>query len=146
MLTTLLTNTVIGTIFLVSSGTAPITTDMFRIAAAEPASPIVIECDTKEKECVISLIEKYSKEFDYPVKTAKAVAYCESNYVENAHGDSGKAYGVYQFHKATFEMFAKQKGEKLDYYDTEDNIKLAIWALANDKEHHWSCYRKIAAK
>lgn len=100
----------------------------------------------KEKKCIVELIEKYSAEYNYSKKTAKAVAYCESEYKANAVGDHGKAYGVYQFHRATFEMFSKQMGEKLDYYNPEDNIKLAIWALANDKENHWSCYKKIALK
>ncbi|HBM45676.1 MAG: hypothetical protein UT05_C0004G0018 [Parcubacteria group bacterium GW2011_GWF2_38_76] len=149
MLTALFTNTVVGTMFLISSTTVPVTTDMLKIIESDAISPVdmvVVECDAKEKECVLSLIKKYSKEFNYSEKMARAIAYCESNYVPNARGDNGKAYGVYQFHKPTFEMFSRLKGEKLDYYNPEDNIKLAIWALANDKENHWSCYKKITAK
>lgn len=148
MLTTLITNTLVGAIFFASSSGSSITpADLSMMIEASPAKQEVeIKCDTKEKECIIALIEKYSKEFDYSPKMAKAIAYCESNYKETAVGDKGKAYGIYQFHKPTFKMFAKQKGEELDYYNTEDNIKLAIWALANDKEHHWSCYKKVTKK
>ncbi len=105
-----------------------------------------LECSSKEKQCVINLIEKYSKEYNYPTQLAKDIAYCESEYKPTALGDSGKAYGIYQFHKNTFNLFSKEKGEVLDYYNTEDNIKLAIWALANDKENHWTCYKKVASR
>lgn len=146
MLATLIANTVMGTMFLMSSSTTPINNGVYKMVLIEPASPVIIKCDTKEEECIISLIEKYAKEFEYSPKLAKAIAYCESNYKETAVGDKGKAYGIYQFHKPTFKMFAKQKGEELDYYNTEDNIKLAIWALANDKEHHWTCHKKVTTK
>lgn len=115
------------------------------------STPVVIEVsacdiDDKSKECVLELIKKYAKEYDFPENTALRVASCESEFKVNAVGDGGKAYGIYQFHKPTFDMFAKKFGEKLDYYDTEHNIQLAIWALSNDKGHHWTCYRKIASK
>lgn len=115
-------------------------------SSSTPQTEVIEECDAKERKCIEGLIEKYSEEFNYSEKMAKDIASCESDLRPNVYGDGGKAYGVYQFHKPTFIMFSKQKGEKLDYYDTEDNIKLAIWALANNKENHWSCYKKVATK
>ncbi len=72
------------------------------------------------------------------------IADCESHFKTDAHGDGGRAYGPFQFHKKTFEMFAKKFGEKLDYLNTEDNIKLAVWALGSDRGRHWSCYKKLS--
>ncbi|MDO8493669.1 MAG: transglycosylase SLT domain-containing protein [bacterium] len=106
----------------------------------------VCDVDEKSKECVVALIKKYADQYDFPEKMALAVASCESEFKTTALGDRGKAYGIYQFHKPTFEMFSKKLGEKLNYHDTEDNIKLAIWALSQDKGHHWTCYRKISAR
>ncbi len=99
--------------------------------------------DEIDKECVVRLIQKYSNQYEVSQKLALDIAACESSLKPTALGDGGKAYGIYQFHKPTFELFSKKLGEKLNYYNTEDNIKLAIWALANDKGHHWSCYKKL---
>jgi len=74
------------------------------------------------------------------------IAECESSLRPNVFGDNGRAYGVYQFHKPTFYEFSAKFGEELDYYNSEHNIKLAIWALANDREYHWTCYHKVAYK
>ncbi len=105
------------------------------------------DADAKSKECVIELINKYADQYDVSAKLALDIANCESELKTTAIGDSGKAYGVYQFHKPTFQEFSKKFGdETLNYHDTEDNIQLAIWALAHNKGYHWSCYRKIAAK
>jgi soluble lytic murein transglycosylase-like protein len=121
----------------------------------DTSTPIVISaCDTdeKSKECIFELIKKYSEHYDYSEKIALKVASCESEFKPTALGDGGKAYGIYQFHKPTFNEFAKKLEkleklpEKMDYHDTEDNIKLAIWALSKDKGHHWTCYRRIASK
>ncbi|PIR45280.1 MAG: hypothetical protein COV10_00125 [Candidatus Vogelbacteria bacterium CG10_big_fil_rev_8_21_14_0_10_51_16] len=104
------------------------------------------EAEKHSKECVTALIETYAHEFEVPKKLALDIAMCESSLRANVYGDNGRAFGTFQFHRPTFDEFAKKFGEELDYYDNEDSIKLAIWALANDKEHHWTCYRKVAMK
>ncbi|MBI3633404.1 MAG: transglycosylase SLT domain-containing protein [Candidatus Vogelbacteria bacterium] len=121
--------------------------DKFNISS-ESAQVVVSACDTdsKSKDCVVELIKKYAEQYGVRVDLAISIADCESDFKVNARGDSGKAYGIYQFHKPTFDMFSKKLGEKLDYFSTEDNIKLAMWAMANDKGFHWSCYRKIASR
>jgi len=102
-----------------------------------------VEC--VDKECISNLITHYAKIYKVDPKYAIDIAKCESMLNPTAVGDGGLAYGVFQFHKPTFEMFAKKIGESLDYYKTEDNIKLAVWAFANDREFHWTCARKLAA-
>lgn len=112
-------------------------------------SPVAIaacDVDGKSKECVVELIKKYANFFDVSEKLALDIADCESDFRVDAYGDGGRAYGPYQFHEKTFKLFSKKLGEKLDYFDLEDNIRLAIWALANDKGHHWSCYKKVVPR
>ncbi|MBI5138317.1 MAG: transglycosylase SLT domain-containing protein [Candidatus Vogelbacteria bacterium] len=77
-------------------------------------------------------------------KLALDIAFCESSFRANVYGDGGRAFGTFQFHRPTFERFSRLLGEKLDYYNNEDNIRLGVWALANNKEDHWSCYEKVA--
>lgn len=107
-------------------------------------------CDDEKQEsraCVSALIVSYAKEYGISKRFALALAQCESSMRSNVFGDSGRAYGIYQFHKPTFTAFAKKMGkdgQDLDYYNTEDNIKLAMWAIANNQEEHWSCYEKVA--
>lgn len=67
------------------------------------------------------------------------VATCESGLNTTIYGDKGLAYGVFQFHRQTFDVFAKEKGEKLDYFNPKDNIDLAIWGLSHGKQSHWTC-------
>jgi len=105
--------------------------------------PVCQDGKQESRTCISTLITAYAKKYGVNKKVALAVAECESNLRGNVFGDSGKAYGTYQFHKPTFSDFSKKMGENLDYYNTEDNIKLAMWALANDKEYHWSCYNKV---
>lgn len=72
------------------------------------------------------------------------IAKCESGFREKVYGDSGKAYGIYQFHKPTFELFKKKAGApSLDYKNPDDQIELAVWAFANGLDSHWSCTRII---
>ncbi len=88
----------------------------------------------------------YAKRYGVDAKLAMKVAKCESEYRTNVYGDSGKAYGVYQFHKPTFELFAKAYGdESMDYKNPEHSIKLALLAISHGEGDHWTCYRKVKA-
>lgn len=69
------------------------------------------------------------------------VAFCESSFNPKAKGDSGRAFGVMQYHKPTFEAFSKLMGEELDYYSYNDQLKLTAWIWANYPQYksHWTC-------
>lgn len=117
-------------------------------SAMDPILVPISSCDgdSRSKQCVVDQIKRYADLYGVPKDLALDVADCESDFRANVYGDGGRAYGTYQFHKKTFELFSKKLGEKLDYFDLEDNIRLAIWALANDRGHHWSCYKKVASR
>jgi len=69
---------------------------------------------------------------------------CESGGRHNIYGDGGKAFGIAQFHKATFLWLAEKSGmEGLKWKDKEAQIFLLKWALANGYANHWTCYKKL---
>lgn len=76
-----------------------------------------------------------------------SIAKCESSLRhEGIYGDGGKAYGIFQFHKPTFEeMKRKAKMPDLEYTDQDDQVNLASWAIANKLGSHWTCWRKYQA-
>lgn len=72
------------------------------------------------------------------------VANCESKFTPTARGDHGLAYGVMQFHEATFNRYTDMFGESLDYYSYNDQIRLASWMFAQHPESKtaWTCWTK----
>ncbi len=121
---------------------------VYQIVKIDNTPVVKSECseETKnDKACVQELIYKYADQYEIDRELALNVALCESELKTTAIGDGGKARGVYQFHKPTFDLLSKKMGEKMDYKNTEDNIKLAMWAFSTDRGFHWSCYRKITA-
>lgn len=99
-----------------------------------------------EAMTVPELIEHVSEPYNVNTDILKRVAWCESSYRYNVYGDGGKAYGIYQFHKPTFDHFSKKLGEELNYYSSYDQAKLAAYMFENGKQSHWTCYNKIAQK
>lgn len=74
--------------------------------------------------------------------TLLRVAKCESGYRNDGiYGDSGKAYGVYQYHYPTFQKFSKLMGEELNYKSANDQIKLTAYIFAHYPKlaSHWTC-------
>lgn len=72
------------------------------------------------------------------------VAKCESGVHRNPKGfnDGGKAFGLYQFHRGTFDAFSKEMGESLDYYSYNDQAKVAAYAFKQGTKYksHWTSW------
>jgi len=64
----------------------------------------------------------------------------ESNWKEDAVGDSGRAFGILQFWQSTFSLYAEKYGLTLDYKNPEDQIYLAYRMLEDNPANiqHWS--------
>lgn len=71
------------------------------------------------------------------------VAKCESGFRTDVFGDAGKAYGVFQFHRPTFDRFAREAGVKLDYKNPDHQVELYVWAIREGYASHWTCHRKL---
>ncbi len=71
------------------------------------------------------------------------VAMCESSLHPNIKGDGGRAFGIFQYHRPTFDAFSKLMGEKLDYYSYSDQAKLTAWIWKHYPKYksHWTCSR-----
>ncbi len=62
-------------------------------------------------------------------------------------GDGGRAYGIAQFHKKTFEVLKKlARRPELDLKNKDDQLWLFDWALKNGHAHNWTCARWLAAE
>lgn len=95
------------------------------------------------KEYVQQQIDHFSELNGVDPKLITRMVECESHGSSKALGDGGRAFGILQYHKATFERHAKELGENLDYYSVYDQIKLGTWAIANGKATEWSSYVAI---
>lgn len=117
----------------------------------ESAKVITLEAQEMDENIVFStdeLIQFYSKTYGVKESSMRATLRCESEFKHDGiYGDNGKAYGIAQFHEATFNEFKKRADmPELDYKSMEDQIRLMAWAFANDSAYHWTCWRKYKAK
>lgn len=81
--------------------------------------------------------------YEIPKKSYLDTIDCESNWKITALGDGGKAYGLAQFHRPTFEMFKQSRGLDVEYDSAKGQLELMAWAFANDLQHHWTCYGMV---
>lgn len=88
-------------------------------------------------------VEYFSELNDIDPKLISKIIQCESQGKENALGDGGRAFGIMQYHKASFINHSEIYGEELDYYSTYDQIKLGTWAIANGRGNEWTAFRAI---
>lgn len=65
----------------------------------------------------------------------KCLAWYESSYRTDVYGDSGRAYGVMQFHQPTFNLFCEG-----DYYNSRDQVVCADKMISSNWNlvYHWS--------
>lgn len=76
---------------------------------------------------------------------------CESNFRSNVYGDGGKAYGIAQFHKPTFDRFALKAAPEMikaglwppQYKNPTHQVFLLGWAIKHHYGKSWTCYTKI---
>lgn len=93
---------------------------------------------------VKEMISYFAEYYKADEKELSKVAKCESSFNQKAVGDGGRAYGIFQYHKPTFDRFSKLLGEDLDYYSAHDQLKLTAFVFAEYPQYkkHWSCYTK----
>lgn len=118
---------------------------LINVAEAAELVPVTYHRIYKDSDKdVIELLYLYFDEKDIPL--AIRTLRCESNMRhEGIYGDGGRAYGIAQFHKPTFNSFKKTANlPELEYKDREDQIQLMGWAFRNNLKHHWTCARKYS--
>lgn len=93
---------------------------------------------------VKEMISYFANYYGASEKEVYTTIKCESGFNPKAVGDGGKATGLAQYHKPTFDRFSKLLGEDLDYYSAHDQIKLTAMIFAKYPQYkkHWTCYTK----
>ena len=114
---------------------------LLKIANAEAPERTLEQYSHKE------LVEYFATLYGANTAQLEAVIKCESNWRPTVYGDGGHAYGLLQFHKPTFDRWAKQMGEELDYYSAYDSIKLGAWAFSKGIKYQddWTCWTRLYA-
>ena len=73
----------------------------------------------------------------------KCIIQHESNFKEDAIGDSGKAVGILQFWESTFEHYKNKYKEQLDYKKANHQIILYYLMVRENKSNlsHWTAWK-----
>lgn len=88
---------------------------------------------TKIKEAISYVAIKYGLNESELYQTIQ----CESQFNHNQYGDKGLAFGLAQFHKATFMAFCKG-----DYYSAKDQLTCLAEMWNKGLQRHWSCWKE----
>lgn len=107
-----------------------------------PQSTTSLELKIQEQS-IQQQIEYFSDVNNVDSKLISKIVECESSFNTDSKGDGDRAFGLFQYHKASFERHTKLYGEELDYYSSYDQIKLGTWAIANGMGREWTAYRAI---
>lgn len=113
------------------------------------SNPVMAEAPTQTVTSKVLTVKEtiayYAELHNTSYTEISKVAYCESSHNPKAKGDGGRAFGVMQYHRPTFERFSRLKGEQLDYYSYTDQIKLTAWIWANYPQYksHWTCAKIV---
>lgn len=81
-------------------------------------------------------IEYYADLYGADVNLMKNIAWCESNFIEDAQNPHSTAGGVMQYLDSTFENYCS--GDK---FDADDNIRCAAKMISNGGISHWNASR-----
>jgi len=71
----------------------------------------------------------------------KNIAVCESGLNNTQIGDSGKARGIFQFWKSTFDKHCQG-----NYLSASDQIKCFAQMFVSKHEKEWTCFKKLYQK
>jgi hypothetical protein len=100
-------------------------------------SPIDVLSENPSPEAIKEAITYISKKYLLDESQLLQVIKCESSFNHNQYGDSGKAFGLAQFHKPTFNQYCKG-----NYYSAKDQLICLAEMWQNGKQKHWSCWKK----
>jgi len=114
------------------------------------ALPTIINADDivplsyPPKVAYMLLANELGVQYGIPSSEIKNVLKAESGYSQEAVGDHGKALSCAQFHKDTFDGYAAQYGQPLNYPSCIDQEKLMAWMWASNPQttQLWTTYRR----
>lgn len=118
------------------------------IAPSNPLNPRLFYAQIGSLASLVGGNDNYTtQELQDAVGGKKSLLYCliknESSWRTDIYGDKGRAYGLLQFHRPTFERYSEKYGLVLDYYSPIDQIILAELMINENFNNitHWSVYK-----
>jgi len=118
---------------------------LYKERSSQTAQAINAMMDKKDREIDKLNIALNVVMFDLEVEKEKlSILACESEVRhDNIWGDGGRAYGIAQWHFATFKELREKAGRpELRWENIHDQIWLLDWALRNGYGKKWTCFQK----
>ena len=97
------------------------------------------EGGTEAIKAEVGDIVRIAAKFGLDYEKLSATIKCESGFRhQGVFGDNGKAYGIAQFHRPTFDRYCEG-----DYYNMNDQLECMGEMWSQGLMKHWSCYSKV---
>ena len=96
-------------------------------------SPIILTI-AQIKQHIADVSQKYGLDYDQ----LSSVIQCESQFETAKYGDSGRAFGIAQFHKPTFDEYCSG-----NYYNPLDQLNCMAKMFSLGQAGQWSCFKKL---
>jgi soluble lytic murein transglycosylase-like protein len=113
------------------------------IAGSVLASYVTLSCtgagaQSVPGSAVGDLIDHYAAVNGVPAWRARAIAWCESRYLNLPNRQGSGASGVFQFMPATWSWAAPRAGwGGHSVWDVEANVAVALWLMGRGEWAHW---------
>lgn len=105
-----------------------------------------ISCDTYDEMCLKEWTNHYAELYGIDKEKIFKTIQGESEWIVDARGDGGKAYGVAQYWLNTFLRHSKACGfgfEEVDYYDPLAQLSTMTCAFSKGWAKEWTVYRRL---
>lgn len=113
--------------------------------SSDNTGPLIVFEEVDTDLDLVEYIGQRAVSYGLDPEMAKAVAYCESNYIPTAQNPTSSAGGIYQFLNGTWEYVNVKRGVDYsleDKYDPIKSIENAMWLAKHEGWTHWECYTK----
>ena len=115
----------------------PIITYSDQSKAVQRLTPFEVLSDTSSISQIKQAISEVAIKYGLNEAGFARLILCESSFNHNQYGDHGLAYGLLQFHEATFERYCDG-----DYHNIKDQLVCGAKMIKNGEGSNWSCIYK----
>ena len=108
------------------------------LAGAALASYLTLSCAPTNAQTVPELIDAYAGRYGVHPGRARAIAWCESRFLNVPNARGSGASGVFQFMPRTWAWSAPAAGwSGASVWDVEANVATALWLMGRGQYFHW---------
>jgi hypothetical protein len=124
---------VIGTLGTATLATAPNNEPLGELMIIQNNS-LLTKTQVEGKSELLIEIETVARNNGISEQRFLSLIKCESSLNKEAIGDSGRAYGLLQFHKPTFKQYCEG-----NYYNYLDQLQCGASMIKSGLSYHWTC-------